>query len=74
MAMEFLPDGRLAMVFLQGQRRQTIRLSYRVEGGELVTDQPSEPREQRSRFSFVGSDLVLDFDGEKTRLSRASTG
>jgi hypothetical protein len=70
MAVEFAPDGRLACVILHGDRRQTIMLTYRLEGKYLITDQPSHPREERTKVEFVGDDIVLEFQGRKTRLTR----
>ncbi len=69
-AVEFAPDGRLALVILHGGRRQTIILTYRFDGDDLITDQPSQPREERTRVEFEGNDLILDLQGRKTRLSR----
>lgn len=38
----------------------TMLLTYRVEGDVLVTDQPSDPREERTKFKFTASgNLVL---------------
>ena len=70
MALDFASDGQLACVILQGGKRQTIMLTYRVEGDSLVTDQPSQPREETTRLEFVGEDLVLEFQGQKTHLTR----
>jgi hypothetical protein len=72
MALEFAPDGQLACVFREGDKRQIIKLTYRVEGEYLITDQPSHPREERSIAQVDGSHLVLTFQGVKTRLSRAT--
>jgi len=70
MALEFAPDGRLAFVALHGGKRQTIMLTYRLEGNQVVTDQPSQPRAERTKVEFAGDDLVLEFQGRKTRLTR----
>lgn len=72
MALEFLPDGRLACVFLQADRQEIIRLTYQVDGEYVITDQPSHPRLERTKAEFEGEDLILDFQGVKTRLARAS--
>ena len=69
-ALDFAPDGRLAFVTLHGDRRQTIMLTYRIEDDDLITDQPSHPQEERTEVEFAGSDLVLEFQGRKTRLTR----
>jgi hypothetical protein len=71
MALEFRPDGKLAVVFLEGDRQQIIRLTYQVDGEYVVTDQPSHSRPERSKAEFKGEDLILDFQGVRTRLSWA---
>jgi hypothetical protein len=72
MALEFKPKGELACVFLQGGRQQIIKLIYNVEGEYLITDQPSQPRLERNKLEFEDKDLILEFQGVKTRLTRAS--
>ena len=72
MALEFAPDGKLACVFLEGDKQQIMRLTYSVEGDVLVTDQPSSPRPERTKTEFRGGDLILEFQGVKTRLSRST--
>ena len=71
--MEFRPDGRMAYVILSGNKTQTIRLTYRVEGDVLITDQPSHPREERTRFRFdADGTLVLSYEGSESRFVKSS--
>ena len=72
MAVEFAPDGKLACVFLEGDKQQIIRLTYSVDGDVLVTDQPSSPRPERTKAEFSRGDLILELQGVQTRLSRSS--
>lgn len=53
--MIFRPDGTLAYIIWDEARHRSsfIVLTYRTEGDLLVTDQPSAPREERSRFIFT---------------------
>lgn len=63
---DLVPPGEFAVTFTRAgdlvysqrwsEGIERIFLTYRIEGGELVTDQPSAPREQRSR-------LVIDDAG-----------
>ena len=41
-------------------------LTYKVDGDQLITDQPSHPREERTKVEFQGKDLILDFQGDLT--------
>ena len=69
--MEFRGDGKLAYVVVTAEgKTQTMRLIYRVEGDTLVTDQPSSPREERSRFRLDGDVLSITFGGEETQFRR----
>ena len=67
---DFREDGRLYYSVLSGERWQIMKLTYRVEGDFIVTDQPSAPRQERTRFS-VESDGTLHLElGEKRNRFR----
>ncbi len=69
--LEFLEDGRLAYAIHTENGTQIMRMTYRVEGTFLVTDQPSHPREERTSVDWDTSGaLVLEFGGEKSRFTR----
>jgi hypothetical protein len=64
---DFREDGRLYYSVLSGDRWQIMKLRYRVDGGLLVTDQPSHPREERTRFSMdADGSLILEFEGQRS--------
>jgi hypothetical protein len=69
-ALEFRADGRAAYVVQSGERQQTMLLSWRLDGNDLVTNQPSDPREERTRISLEGGALMLTFGGVVTRFTR----
>ena len=72
---EFHPDGQLTYTIHQAEKQQLILLTWRLEGGFVVTDQPSHPAEQRSRFEFRGpNELILELEGSTTRLIRVGAG
>ena len=50
--MTFTEDGKLVYVIHQKDSKQIMNLVFRVNGNHLVTDQPSDSREERTRFSF----------------------
>ena len=69
--LEFRPSGELIYSVDAGGKWQIIRLTFRVEGGELITDQPSNPREERTGFALQDLyTLVLDYGGAKAFFSR----
>jgi len=70
-SMKFLSDGKLVYVIHQKDRDQIMNLSFRVEGNHLVTDQASEPSEERTKFSFdAQGNLILDYGGNKSWFAR----
>lgn len=49
----FEDNGQLVYISHDEGRDQIILLRYHVEGQMLVTDQPSAPSEERTRFAFT---------------------
>jgi hypothetical protein len=69
--MAFTRDGKLVYSIHAGDKTQVINLVYEVSGNQIITDQPSNPRREISRFSFEPSGvLVLDYNGDKARFRR----
>ena len=63
--LEFEKDGQLTYTAHADGKDQKIFLTFRVEDGTLVTNQPSSPREERTAYS-IGSDgkLSLSLQGQ----------
>ena len=57
--MEFKPTGELIYATLEKKHWAIMRLTYKVDGKHIVSNQPSAPREERTEFSF-GRDGVLN--------------
>ena len=57
--MEFFPDGRLEYRIHEGDKISIMKLTYRVSGDDILTDQPSAPREERTRFRFEDANTLL---------------
>ena len=69
--LEFKPSGELIYSVDAGGQWQVLRLTFRVEGEVLITDQPSNPREERTAFSLQDLyTLVLDYGGAKAIFAR----
>jgi hypothetical protein len=51
--MSFTEDGFLVYSIHSGSVDQEILLRYRTEGGILITDQPSAPREERTTYEIT---------------------
>jgi hypothetical protein len=51
--LEFRNDGSLVYVVESDSKDQIIFLRFRIGGEDLITDQPSAPKEERTRFGFT---------------------
>jgi hypothetical protein len=69
--MEFDPTGALTYSILLGDRTQIFKLTYEIDGDAIVTDQPSAPRKERTRFSIDPNGLLeLEKADERTWYER----
>lgn len=70
-SLEFAADGKLKYTIAAGDKAQIMLMTYVVEDGVIVTDQPSAPRVERTNFS-ISSDgvLTLAFGGVPYRFKR----
>jgi hypothetical protein len=70
--MTFTADGKLVYVIHQKESDQIMNLFYMVNGNYLITNQASEPREEKTLFDFDSDgNLILDYGGSKTWFARA---
>ena len=72
--MHFKTDGELVYIIPERERTSAIRLTYRVDGECLITNQPSAPREERTLFRLAGDDLFLAYEGGSARFRRLPAG
>jgi hypothetical protein len=69
--MMFLPTGELRYAVPEGGNLQIALLTFRVEGEWILSDQPSVPRPDRTRFAFDGDEwLALTYDAGRARFRR----
>ena len=74
-AIEFDADGNLIYIIRSGERDEVILMTYRVDGDTIVTDQPSHPRPERTRYAISGDGaLTLWFAGAASRFVRVTAG
>ena len=61
----FEQAGRLTYT-VHGGTIQHILLTWRIDGDQIITDQPSAPAEETTRFRFAAPDrLILERDSEQ---------
>lgn len=71
--MTFTEDGQLIYDIDAGGKLQRMNIVYKVSGDTIISDQPSHPQEQRTKFKIENGDkLTLEFEGEKTVFIRAT--
>jgi hypothetical protein len=72
-SVEFTADGSLTYTVHAGRTDQTMLLRYRVDDEVIVSDQPSDPREERTNYRITGDDhLVLTYEGEEAIYRRVN--
>lgn len=60
--------GRLKYEINLPDKKQIMLMTYKVDGDEVVTDQPSHPRPERTKFQITGNRLILNFGGTSGRF------
>jgi hypothetical protein len=49
-----------------GDKLQRMNLVYKIYGETIISDQPSHPQEQKSKFKIEDNNkLILEFEGKK---------
>lgn len=72
-SLEFAADGNLRYIAHVEGKDQIMDLTYRVEDGMLITNQPSEPREERTPFALTPEGrLVLTYGDVRSYYVRNS--
>lgn len=66
--MSFESNGRLTYAIEENGTQQIMNLTWSVEGDEIVSNQPSSPREHRTKASFDqrGRLVLIGEDGGKS--------
>lgn len=69
--LEFSEDGSLTYTIHAEVAEQRMFLRFRVEGDVIITDQPSAPREEKTKYEIApDGKLVLTHQGEATAYRR----
>ena len=71
LTLKFLSDGNLLYIIHGDGKDQIIRLTFRLDSNFIITDQPSNPRSERTAYEFTeDGKLVLTLGQEKSRYVR----
>jgi hypothetical protein len=72
--LEFGSDGQLTYTIHTPEKEQKIFCIFKVVGSYILSNQPSHPQEEKTRFHFRNDGrLVLDFEGLQTVYVRKNT-
>ncbi len=71
--LKFGADRSLLYITHHRDRDEIARLTFKIEPGFIVTDQPSVPRFERTAYELTDDGkLILNFQGEKSRYVRVA--
>jgi hypothetical protein len=71
---EFAEDGSLTYTIHTDHTDQIMLLRYRTDRGVIISDQPSQPREEQTRYRFTADErLIMTYEGEESIYSRAKS-
>jgi len=51
--LEFRADGNLLYIVHEPDRDQVMRLTFRVQAGFIITDQPSKPHPEKTAYELT---------------------
>ncbi|MGC4022969.1 MAG: hypothetical protein QM734_14010 [Cyclobacteriaceae bacterium] len=71
--MTFTPKGELIYEIKEGERLQIINMTFWTEDNYIISDQPSHPKKEKTKYSF-GTDeyLILEFQGQTAKLIKVA--
>lgn len=70
----FNKDGTATyLINTDDNKQQAILLTYKIEGDKLITDQPTHPKKETSKFLFnKDGTLTIFFENQEARFIRGS--
>jgi hypothetical protein len=67
----FTKDGSFTYDIYEGDKLQRMNMTYHVVGDVIISDQPSHPNEQKTKYKLETNDkLILEFEGVATVFKR----
>ena len=70
----FKVDGSLIYDIHEGDKLQRMNMTYRIIGDTIISDQPSHPNVQRTKYKLENEGkLILEFEGTATVFNREKT-
>ena len=70
---EFLDNGQCTYTIHGEKKDQKIFLTYRIQEDALITNQPSSPKEEETKFKFTSDvELSLFFGGDESKYIKVA--
>ncbi len=69
--LDFYEDNRLNYSLISKDDTKLILLNYRIENNILITDQPTKPKIEKTKFTITADNkLILEFGGAQWQYIR----
>ena len=68
--MTFTPNGKLSYEINENEKVSIINMTYELSGDIILTNQPSHPRIERTRYNITDNILTLDYNGEISKYKK----
>jgi hypothetical protein len=66
-SMRFKETGELDYISHGQDKDQIAKLTFSIDDKTITTNQPSQPREEKTPYSVNGQELILSQNGKKIR-------
>ena len=64
----FTSSGLLTYKIKESDKVQIINMTFRTEEEYIISDQPSSPGKERTRYCVDSEKLILEFEGQETKF------
>jgi hypothetical protein len=69
--MHFTIDGKLIYEINTSEKTQIMNLTFKTKDGFIISDQPSSPRVEKTKYTLVEENyLILEFEGKQSKFIR----
>ncbi|MCI1267235.1 MAG: hypothetical protein LKG19_11735 [Saprospiraceae bacterium] len=68
--MTFTSNGKLIYEISENDKVSIINMTYELSGDIILTNQPSHPRTEKTRYDITDNILTLDFNGEISKYKK----
>lgn len=70
--MTFTSSGLLTYKIKESDKVEIINMTFRTEEEYIISDQPSSPRKERTRYCVDSEKLILELEGQQTKFLKST--